>query len=54
MVASFGLIQVRLLTFELLHLSYFISDFDPVCCRLHGIIRAYLSDSLGFYGTIEP
>ena len=26
-------------------LSYFISDFDSVCGRLHGLIRACMSDS---------
>ena len=30
--------------FELLYLSYFISDFDQVCYILHDIIRACMSD----------
>ena len=38
-----GLIDVIILLF--IALSYFISDFDRVCGRLHGLIRACLSDS---------
>ena len=54
MVASIGLILVSVLLFELLYLSYFISNFDQVCYRLHGIIRVvYHSDSLAFHGAIN-
>ena len=45
MVASMGLIDVRILIFKLLKLSYYISDFDQVCGRLHGLIRDFMSDS---------
>ena len=34
--------------YEFLYLSYFISDFDQVCCIMLGIIRACMSDSLAF------
>ena len=30
-----GLIDVRILIFKFLKFSYFISDFDRVCDRLH-------------------
>ena len=45
MAASIGLIDVRILIFKLLLHSYFISDFDQVCGRLHGLIRVCMSDS---------
>ena len=48
MAASIGLSEVRFLVFELLYLSYFASDFDQVCDRLHGFISAFVSDSLSF------
>ena len=40
MVASNGLIEVRIFIFELHELSYLISDFDRICGRLHGLISA--------------
>ena len=40
-----GLINVRILIFKLLLFSYFMSNFDRVWGRLHGLIRAYMSDS---------
>ena len=46
MAASIGLIDVRI--FNLLYFSYFISDFDWVCGRLHGLIRPGMSDSHAF------
>ena len=42
MAASIGLISVRILIFKL---SYFICDFNQVYGRLHGLIRACMSDS---------
>ena len=48
MAVSIGLSEVRILVFELLHLSYFAFDFDQVCDRLHGFIRAFVSKSLAF------
>ena len=45
MAASIGLIDVRILISDLLYFSYFISDFDWVCGRLHGLIRACMLDS---------
>ena len=45
MTASIGLIDVRILIFKLLYLSYFIYDFDQVYGRLHGLIRGCMSDS---------
>ena len=45
MVASIGLVVVRILIFKPLLLSYFISDSDQVCGRLHGLIRACKSGS---------
>ena len=48
MAASTGLSEVRFLVFELPYLSYFTSDFDQVRGRLHGFIRACVSDSLVF------
>ena len=46
MAASTGLKEVRILILRLLYLSYFISDFDQVCGRLHGLIRACISVAL--------
>ena len=48
MAASIGLIEVRILIFGLLYLSYFISNFDQVCGILHDLIRACISDSLAY------
>ena len=48
MAASIGFMDVRILIFELLSLSYFISDFDQVCGRLHGLIMACISDTHAF------
>ena len=48
MAASIGLKEVRILIFGLVAHSYFISDFDRVCDRLHDLIRACISDSLAF------
>ena len=45
MVALVGLIDVRIMIYKLLYLSYFISDFDQVCGILHELIRACLSGS---------
>ena len=46
MAASIGVIDVRILIFELVLLSYFISDFDRFFFgRLHDLIRACMSDS---------
>ena len=45
MAASIGLIDVRILIFKLLKLSYFISNFDQVCGGLHGLLRTCMSDS---------
>ena len=42
MAASIGLMGVRIFNFKL---SYFISDLNQVCGRLHGLIRACMSDS---------
>ena len=47
MAASFGLIELRILIYRLLKLSYFLSNFDWVCGRLHDILRACISDSTG-------
>ena len=44
MVASIGLLENRILIFGLLKLSYFTSDFDRVCDRLHGLIRVFISE----------
>ena len=52
MAASIGLINVRILIFKLLFLSNFISDFDQVCSRLHGLIRACMSDSHAYKVTV--
>ena len=48
MAAAIDLIEVRILIFGLLYLSYFMSDFDLVYSRLHGFIRACISDPLAF------
>ena len=48
MVASIGVIEVRILMFESIYFSYCISDFDRVCDRLHSLIRACMADALGF------
>ena len=53
MAASIGLINIRILIFQLLYYSYFLSDFDWVCGRLHGLIWACMSDSLAFNVAIS-
>ena len=44
-----GKIEVRILFFRLLLLSYLLCDFDRVCDRMQGSIRACFIDSLAFY-----
>ena len=53
MAASIGLLEVRILIFRLLLLSYFTSDFDQVCGRLYGLILglAFQSHLLPFKET---
>ena len=46
MAASKELLEVKKMKFELLSLSYFTFNFDRICGRLHGLIRACISDSL--------
>ena len=46
MEASIGLLEVRILLFRLLKVSYLSSDFDLVCGSLHRWIMACKSDSL--------
>ena len=52
MVTSIDLLEVRIFVFELLELSYFSSDFDRVCVRLHRLIRFCISDLLDFYVAV--
>ena len=46
MAASTGLLEVRILIFRLLELSYFKPDLDQVCGRLHGLIWASTRENL--------
>ena len=45
MVASIGLLQVRIRIFGLLKHSYFMSDLYQFCGRMHGLLRSCISDS---------
>ena len=44
--------DVRILIFKLILLSYLISDFDRVCGRLDGLIRACMSDSHAYKAAV--
>ena len=48
MAADIGLLEVRILIFRLLYLTYFMSDFDGVCGRINGLIRTCVSKSSAF------
>ena len=52
MAVSNGLLEVRSLLIGLLLLSYFTSNFDWVCGKLHGLIRACISRSLVIYVAV--
>ena len=46
--ASLDLFEVKILIFKLLYHSYFTFDFNLVCGRFHGLLRACISDSLAY------
>ena len=48
MAASIDLIEVRILWFGLLKVSYLFSDFNQVCGNKHVLIRTCISDSHNF------
>ena len=46
-----GLVDVKIFIFTF---SYFISDFDRVCGRLHGLIGACMSDLIRLLSPLSP